>query len=253
MSVNSVFEKELRKLEKPKSIPLRIVEQIGYLLATGGLRPAQKLPSEAELAEIFGVGRSSVREALQALQLLGILEVVHGKGYFLNSDAAEVFPLSVSWAGLPERRIALQLMEVREIVELSAIEIAIDRVTTLDIDQMWASLARAEESITDANEYVDFAVTFHRHLIDSAHNDVLSAMFRAIERLYRDVAGSIERTPELNRHYTTQHKQILEAVAAKDARQAKRLLRQHLHDVKQTYAKQIPQPTNEGGQNCDGA
>lgn len=252
MPVKSQIPNELQKLEKLKSIPLRIVEQIGYSVAAGRFRPGQKLPSEAELAEIFGVGRSSVREALQALQLLGILEVVHGKGSFLKGKAAEVFPLSVSWAGFPQRQVALQLMEVREIVEPSAIDIAIERVTPVDIDQMRATLAAAEESIADPSKYIDLAVSFHGQLIDSAHNDVLSAMFRAIERLYSDVAGSIERTPELSRQYLAQHEQIFKAVAANDARQAKRLLRQHLRDVKRAYGEQIPRETGKAGENRDG-
>lgn len=77
-------------IQKNKA-PVMIVRQILMSLETGEIKPEEKLPPERELAKMFGVGRSSVREAIGVLVVMGFLEVIQGKGTYVRKDACVIF------------------------------------------------------------------------------------------------------------------------------------------------------------------
>jgi len=105
----------LRTIPRTKPVPELILDEITRLITEGILKPGDRLPSESELAERFGVGRSSLREAMRALQLLGIVEVIQGKGTFLRQT--NVLPLAIDWARLSKMGLISQVMEARQVIE----------------------------------------------------------------------------------------------------------------------------------------
>ena len=117
---------------KTKKIYEEIVEQLRELISTGTFNPGDKLPSERDMAQMLGVSRASVREAVVALQAMGVLDVKPGEGTFvsasMNSEMIEPLALVLS----VERNPLAQLMEVRRILEAEAAALAAQRATEQD-------------------------------------------------------------------------------------------------------------------------
>ena len=117
------------------STPQMIVEQILKRLNTGELKPGDKLPPERELTKMFGVGRSSIREAIRALVVMGYLEVLQGKGTFIKANLPAVGLAALDMGHVLEAATLFDLMEAREILESKVVELASERADKKDIGQ----------------------------------------------------------------------------------------------------------------------
>src|ERR1700726_3292040 len=106
------FKAKLRPIKKP-SISDDIVDQIMSLIASGDLKPGQQLPSERELCEHFGTGRSSLREALRCLCIVGVLTARAGEGTSVASDGGKFLGKIVEWRIITEQHDIEDLMQVR--------------------------------------------------------------------------------------------------------------------------------------------
>src|SRR3990172_1256658 len=135
-------------IHKSRSLPEVVLEQIQRLIAQGKLRPGDHLPSEMELAERFGVGRSSIREAMRVLQLVGVVEVIQGKGSFVREPG--ILPLMIDWSRIAEMGIISEVMEARQFMEVLLAQLAAERATEEDLEALRAALARSRASITNA-------------------------------------------------------------------------------------------------------
>lgn len=139
-----------RVIPRTKPVPELILDEIQLLITAGILKTGDRLPSESELAQRFGVGSSSLREAMQALQLLGMVEVIQGKGTFLRQTY--MLPLATDWARLSRMGLISQVMEARQVIELAMAQLAAERATEEDIAAMRAAIRRAEEAGGDLDQ-----------------------------------------------------------------------------------------------------
>src|SRR5438309_4641619 len=99
------------------SLSDEIVEQIIDLISRGILRPGERMPSEKQLCLQFGVGRTSVREALRSLSAMGVLETRMGEGTFVAEDAGRSLERSFQWGLLMNRKTVEDLVETRLMLE----------------------------------------------------------------------------------------------------------------------------------------
>ena len=106
---------------RQKTIVEQVMDQIKDLIASGQLKPHDKIPTETELAQMFGIGRSSVREAIKIFQYLGILEVSPRKGTFV-CDYTNVSTEALTWSILLRKNDIYELVGLREVIEESAVE-----------------------------------------------------------------------------------------------------------------------------------
>src|SRR3972149_918653 len=134
-------------IHKSRSLPEVVLEQIQRLIAEGKLRPGDHLPSEMELAERFGGGRSSIREAMRVLQLVGVIEVIQGKGSFVREPG--ILPLMIDWSRISQMGIIVEVMEARQFIEVWLAQLAAERATDEDIEALRAALARSRDSLDD--------------------------------------------------------------------------------------------------------
>lgn len=206
-----------------------IVNQIRKHLETGKLKIGDRLPSERELCKMFGVGRSSVREAIRALVVMGNLEVIQGKGTFLcqSEEASDQSSLlEKAMAALP----FFDLMEAREILEIKVVQLAAERVDKADILRIHKAINRMAES-TDVKTFLNADLDFHNALTESTGNLVIREMMKVITRmLYKDsyfVAISVDtRENSINTA-----RQIVQCVARGEAEKAGEAMRVHLRAV----------------------
>jgi GntR family transcriptional repressor for pyruvate dehydrogenase complex len=224
----------LRVIPRTKPVPELILDEITRWITEGFLKPGDRLPSESEMAERFGVGRSSLREAMRALQLLGIVEVIQGKGTFLRQTY--VLPLATDWARISRMGLISQVMEARQVIEVAIAQLAAERATEEDIAAMRAAIQRAEEAHGNSMISGEASVDFHLALAEATHNDVLALMYKTVRDLYLETARQTQMTPESVEDRLHDHRRILECVEQQNPELASKLMAEHIEKGRQFLA-----------------
>ncbi|MFQ5342140.1 MAG: FadR/GntR family transcriptional regulator [Anaerolineae bacterium] len=222
---------DFRSIPKLPSLPEVVFKEVQRLIAEGELRPGDRLPSETEMAERFGIGRSSIREAMRALQLLGVIEVIQGKGTFVRE--AGILPLVVDWTRIAEIGVISEVMEARQFLEVLLAQLAAERATDEDIDALRNALQHSRETISDLETNIRAGVDFHLALADAAHNQVLALMYRTIHDLYLETARRTRITSQIARERLHDHELIFQAVTDRDPEAVAQAMREHLEKARQ--------------------
>jgi GntR family transcriptional repressor for pyruvate dehydrogenase complex len=207
-----------------------VFRELQNLIIQGVFRPGDNLPSEVELAEQFGVGRSSIREAMQALQLKGVVEVIQGKGSFVREVG--ILPLVVDWARISQMSIISEVMEARKFVEVLLVQLAAERATDEDIQLLKQALEHSRETIPFDEKNMETnalaGVEFHMAVAEAAHNQVLALMYRTVRDLYLETAKRTRISPEVSQDRLHDHEEILQAILSRNPESAANIMRNHI-------------------------
>ena len=157
---------------------------LGYF-TSGNIAPGTRLPAERQLAASLGVGRSAVREALAALEILGIVVVRPGSGTYLRDGISELLPRTLSWGMMLGEPRTRELVELRSGLELQAAELAAERITDDALDRMQANLDTMAASLDDLPAFVEADAAFHREIAEGSGNQVLQELLQSIRSLLR--------------------------------------------------------------------
>ena len=221
-----------------------IAEDVLKLIGDGRLRPGDALPTERELTQSYGVGRSSIREALRVLESKGVIEP-NGKGGF--SVAAYGKPLNRSLEVLLTLREGdlRELFDVRRIfeVELAALAAASRKQTHLN--RMAAAIEKMVEGIGDEERYIGADVQFHLTIAEATGNRVAQHTMLAIRELLRRALSTIYQIPKSAEQSIDDHRAILAAIEAHDAEGARERMREHLERVESAIHENLRAP--DGG------
>src|SRR2546427_8600018 len=142
------------------SLSDHIVEQITGLISRGALRPGDRIPSEKQLCLQFGVGRTSVREALRSLSVMGVLKSHMGDGTFVTDDAT-FLERSFQWGLLLNSKIVEDLIETRLMLESHTAYLAAAKATAEDLEQAREAVRRMQASLADPAQYLEHDLQFH--------------------------------------------------------------------------------------------
>jgi GntR family transcriptional regulator, transcriptional repressor for pyruvate dehydrogenase complex len=213
-------------IERKKVYEL-VAERLVQEISDRRLNPGDELPRERYLAEAYGVGRSSVREALRILESKGLI-AAPGGGRLVVADYAN--PLNQSLALLLRMHDGDlgELFEIRRILEVESAGLAAQRRTDEDLEAMRAAQRGMEEGLASAERYVDGDVGFHLAVAAATHNRVATHMMQAIRDVLHRALLSIYKIPGSPERSLGQHRRILDAVAARRSDQARERMRQHL-------------------------
>lgn len=201
--------------------------RIRELALTENLGAGDRLPSERELARRLGVSRTSLREALTALRIEGLIDVRHGNGiYLLQSPADSVPPISPELAarhpGLPS------LGEVRNTLEALAAELAAERRTDADLARMVAAIRAMEAGLAAGEDGIEGDRMFHAAVLDAAANPVLDELLGSLAEGAAQIAAASLGRPGQPPRSLAAHRLILDAIIVRDRELARRLMREHL-------------------------
>jgi len=216
-------------------IPLiaTVMERVQQLIARRGIAAGERIPSERQLQEGFGVGRSTVREALRALEALGVIEVVQGRGAFVRQkldveDARAQVPtdkLSEDWSQLTS------VVEARIVIETETARLAAMRRTGPQLGRMEEALKtfHAAMDTKDLPALVLADVEFHAAVAEAA-NPVLAHCLRSLGVLAVKSRQLSLRRFERHAYVQSRHAEIYEAIAASDPTRAAEAMSGHLSD-----------------------
>jgi GntR family transcriptional repressor for pyruvate dehydrogenase complex len=163
-----------------QSAPRLVAEQLLGKIDTGELNPGDSLPAQRQLAKMLGVGRSSLREAINALAVMGYLEVIQGRGTYICDS------LPAADAGLSKLDGALQagalidLMEIRETIECRSAQLAAERAGKEEIRRLTKLLEQIDAQRADYDAYLDADLAFHIGVAQAAQNEVTLEITRLL-------------------------------------------------------------------------
>jgi GntR family transcriptional regulator, transcriptional repressor for pyruvate dehydrogenase complex len=201
--------------------------QLRELVGAMSLEPGARLPPERELAIRLGVSRTSLRQALTALRIEGMIDVRHGDGIYLLRAADDIVPpiaaeLSHAHPELPE------LGEVRNALEALAAQNAAIRRTDEDLASMVSALRVMEQELSGGEPGLRGDRDFHQAVLAAARNEILTRLFDVLtEGAERIAKASLSRPGQPERSLAA-HRLILDAIVTREAELARALMYDHL-------------------------
>jgi DNA-binding FadR family transcriptional regulator len=216
------------------TVTQRAIDRIKAMIAQGLLEPGQKLPTERDLAAQLGISRSSMREAVRALTVLGVLEVRHGSGiYVTRLEAGDLLETFGVVADLSRGPRLVELLEVRRVLESTATALAAARIAPEALAGVERHLA-AMDATDDLEEILAHDLAFHREIVAAAGNTAMAAILDGLSsrtlraRVWRGYQeqGAVERTRR-------EHAAIHRALAARDPEAARTAAAAHVGEVEE--------------------
>ena len=209
-----------------------LVLRFQQLLSEGVLVPGTRLPSERELASKFGVARSSLRQALKVLEIMGVITQKVGDGSYLNEDASSVLAVPMEFLFLLDDTTLQELIEMRLMVEPALAAKAAERATAADIALLRQATLDLESSEQDRVQLVASDLLFHRAIFQASGNRLSSRLFHMIHRGMLNMMMVTSQLVDLQ-HTLQFHVPILEAIEQRNPKQASSLMADHLLDAQQ--------------------
>jgi len=207
-----------------------IVAQIEALLDRGDLRPGDQLPTERTLAEQFQVSRASVREALRALELLGIVETHAGGGTFVRRAVAGDLARPLS-ALINRGHPIADVIEVRGLIEPALAARAAERVMPEELVELREIVAAQERKVAAGESYVEEDTRFHEIIGRAARNELLVTMLTAVFDVLRASREEWLQTNARAHASLDAHRRILAALEAHDPAAAREASAGHIRAV----------------------
>lgn len=233
---------DIAPLER-EALPARIVRQVVGLVRRGELKPGDRLPSERALAEELGVGRPTLREALRALQLLGVLDIRHGGGVFVSRTEPDTLlgPLRLFLS--PNEHDLESILEAREVIEgalLALVARKIDepliRKLEANLDALETSMAEAAGRPTDPARLHALAEEFRGIVEEAVDNPILSRAVQSLDLLCRAVRERMFETAPLDR-LLVNHRRMVQALIRHEPDTARQALEEHVAWLREVAAE----------------
>ncbi|CAH0346261.1 FadR/GntR family transcriptional regulator [Bacillus sp. CECT 9360] len=211
-----------------EKIPKSIVAQIRKSLIDGELKPGQSLPSEVQLAKLFGVSRSSIRDAMQILESTGIINRRKRGGTTIRQITIE--DMANIYHPKSEKENLFDLLETREILEIALVRLAAQRASGKDIEEIEKLITWMEEKPKEAAE-ADIA--FHLALARVSQNEVMLNIIKSLKQIMNRLQEKTIYYPGRLEKIIIEHKQIVSAIKDKDEKLAQEYMKNHLSQIKE--------------------
>ncbi len=225
------MDQEFHAIQNLK-MPEEIVRHIRSMIKKGRLNPGQKLPSERNLAQMLGVGRSTLREAMKTLSTLGFSEIKERRGAFVKSLGAVMIPDTVTQLLDQDRSQVKDLYDLRMDLEVGAAFMAAKNRTIDDLHHLERLLTDMESQIDAPRLGIDVDIRFHLAIARASGNvlrhHVLENLFDRYGH-YIDVARRpFLKGPSHNQAICSHHRNLFSAIQAKQPQVAQKAMQEHL-------------------------
>lgn len=218
-----------------------IVEQILNLVERGELLAGDKLPPEIVLTERFGISRPTLREALSALEVLGIVEARGGDGNYIKNQL-NIESLRYQSKELEQEISPEELLESRKLLEADIAELAARKSERSDITAIEKNLSKFKSLIEGESEEIDYERlgqldrSFHLLLAKATHNAALIQMMRFVIRglkglIWTNLKEKSLATPVRRKKYLSEHEAVLQAVRNRNPKKAREVMYNHIDGI----------------------
>lgn len=210
--------------EKP--LAERVADQLAGLIADNKFQKGEKLPNEFQLAEAVNVGRGTIREAVKILASRNIVEIRRGLGTFVSEKTGLTDdPLGLNFLE-DKSQLALDLMEVRAMLEPDIAALSAKRASQEDIEKIKQACDAVEEKIRRQEEFITEDIEFHEVIARSSKNQVVPNVIPVIHSAIREQIKATNA--KLTEKTIVTHRAIAEAISRKDSQGAREAMKEHL-------------------------
>jgi GntR family transcriptional repressor for pyruvate dehydrogenase complex len=219
-------EPQFRRVNKV-SISEDIAQQILDLISSGKLTPGQRLPSERELCKNFGAARSSLREALRGLSMIGVLTARVGEGTSVAADGGKFLGKIMEWRLITEKHDIENLLEVRVALEGIAAANVAREGSQADMARLSTLLSKMKSSVKDKKQFAALDLEFHVTLAKASGNSLL---FDLVSMIRNQLVTALDKLllPQVRPLTYKEHAAIVEAIVQRDADRARDAMHTHL-------------------------
>jgi GntR family transcriptional repressor for pyruvate dehydrogenase complex len=221
----------------------KVASQLKKAIVGGILRVGERLPSERELAEQMGVSRASIREALQQLELLGILETVHGGGSVVKNLTEQEISKPMEVVLREDKQLVLEVTEVRAFMEAWAAKQAATNRTDEELELIRGYLEEMERDLEKGRIRPEIDFQFHIEIAAATHNTIFVHLIQNIHQL---ISYSLKMhrekifvAPEAQEMIFNHHLRVFKAIQDRDAKAAEAAMGDHLRFVVREFKKQM--------------
>lgn len=218
-------------LESREQISSLISQQIEKAILDKKYPPGSKLPSENELCDQFGVSRTSVREALGALEAQGMIVIIKGKGMFVNKLSSETVtnPLQKYLQHRTDRNYVMDLVHARQILEPAIAYYAALNHNDDDIERLKEDIRKLTVCESGYLELANLDTMFHLNLARASRNRIMPLLLDPIHKLIPEIKSTVYETiGDAKESALIWHQKILDAVISRDAKKASLAMEEHL-------------------------
>lgn len=219
-----------------------VAERLQAMLQQSLYKVGDNLPPERVLVEQFGVGRTSIREALRTMEARGLVKIHHGLGVLVVRSEALQQSEFLELGGFTVH----DLLDVRELIECKAASLAAESATPDEIEAIVQVVASMEDPSVSDDEYVALDADLHRTLVKAAGNPLLARLFETLQQSVLDYSRRMLRMPERRREANVGHANIAAAIEAHSPEMAEAAVRDHLETVRMQLTEYLAQPAAEG-------
>ena len=221
---------------RTNSVVDSVVSRLTSAIMSGELKPGMKIPTEPDLVQAFGVGRSTVREAVKLLSSKGIVEVRQGSGtYVVTTVKGLSDPLNLR-SVQDKNALAFDLVNVRLLLEPGIAEMAAQNATPEDIERLRRLCERVEAKIHEGDRYIEDDIAFHTCIAESSKNLVVGQLIPVIDTAVMMFVNVTHK--KLIDETIMTHRMITEAIANHDPIGAKAAMVMHLN-FNRSYIKKV--------------
>jgi len=205
-----------------------VVDQIRQKILAGEMQPGDFLPTRRELASLYGVGLSTVHEAIQALSAVGMLDSRPGKGTWVREDALDglIHPETVR-TRLGDLDVA-GVYEARSVMEVTLTRMAAERSTPADIGRIREALERMEACLDNNEAFVAADLDFHLAVAKASKNELLEQFYYLSRRLIGEAIHEMVDRPGVKQDSVLYQRAIVSAIEDRDPAAAERAARTHM-------------------------
>ena len=223
---------EIKPIEKLVLID-HIIETIGRLIANGKLKPGDVVPSERTLSNLLKVSRNSIRQALKALDVLGVIDINPGSRTYINTSISNLLINPMKFMTLLHDLKIKELFQTRKIIEVELARLAAVNATEENIAAMFDALEKARENIKSKNKYLEYEMIFHENIFKSSGNRILTALMASINNLLLESRKkTVKFFPDLSLSLK-QHYKIFQSIKENNSEKAGQLMLEHLSAIEQ--------------------
>ncbi|HEY3939674.1 MAG TPA: FadR/GntR family transcriptional regulator [Bryobacteraceae bacterium] len=217
----------------------------------GVWKPGARIPAERQLGQLLGVGRASLREALKALEIMGLIETRLGDGTYV-CQRSEFLSRPLLWAITSSSETEVhELVEARKLIETELAGLAAERATAEDLKQIGAHLDRMERSLDSSSEFLQSDIEFHLAIGQAAHNSILMNALHLIRNLLQEWIGSTLQLEGSAQKALDHHKAIFLAVAKKNGPAARAGMAAHLAEMARLLVEAQQRRANNASQSAE--
>ncbi|HEX2910531.1 MAG TPA: FadR/GntR family transcriptional regulator [Chloroflexia bacterium] len=217
----------LKKLERPEPFYRAVQESIKSYITENNLLPGSALPPENELARQLGVSRNSVREAAKALESVGILETRHGSGLFVREFSFDPLLENLPYGMYSDLRQLEDLLQVRRVLELGMIDMAIESISAAQLAEMEKQLDQMRQRAEKEEAFPEEDRAFHRKIYEATGNSVLLKLLDVFWLAFHNAALEAVVHNTSPKQTYLDHAAILKAIKAKDVAQVRKAIDKH--------------------------